>query len=342
MTQRQKRFDLERFDRIGLITELRVGTGIASDGAQVRGSTLKSVLHAIDNYIYDKGRTCYASAETLGNDTGFGERTIRRAIDVLERLGLIIKEERKGRTPHLIIVWSELEQLARKQKSRVAAKIEARRTPEPAFARSATPDSEAATPDSEAATPDSEAATPDSGSDEPIRKELKRNEPAGDAMVLVRKASPSLPRDWSAAADEFFRLEDLGQAKSLATKAYLAGESLAAWVARVRSAIDTAKHPTNAKVLGKPIGAAVVFLRDGTWPASGVKSIEEIRASQETAIVKQSERRLEIEIPVEYAKTRIAIARQRNLDPISNDAFALAKEALAKRYGDDVVRRYCI
>lgn len=74
------------------------------DGANVSSVASKSVLRCID----DHGAICWAGIETIARETGYCERTVRRACKALESLSLVTAESRIGRTSIFKINWSKI------------------------------------------------------------------------------------------------------------------------------------------------------------------------------------------------------------------------------------------
>jgi DNA-binding transcriptional ArsR family regulator len=58
---------------------------------EVKNPTLRFLLLCIANYASTAGRNAFPSAETLTEDTGLSESTVRRGLDKLEELGVIIR-----------------------------------------------------------------------------------------------------------------------------------------------------------------------------------------------------------------------------------------------------------
>ncbi|NBA95529.1 helix-turn-helix domain-containing protein [Pseudomonas sp. R5(2019)] len=56
-----------------------------------KDSSARHVLLCLANYAGTDGRGAFPSAKTLTEDTGLSERTVRSKLDVLEKLGLIVR-----------------------------------------------------------------------------------------------------------------------------------------------------------------------------------------------------------------------------------------------------------
>jgi len=94
----------KRRSQFETLRELQLQT-IESDGAKVSGSSLKSVLRA----IHDHGEECWASVETIALETCLSDKTVRRSIRALVRLGHVIESGRKERlTGKLSINWESV------------------------------------------------------------------------------------------------------------------------------------------------------------------------------------------------------------------------------------------
>jgi Helix-turn-helix domain len=74
------------------------------DSKTVAGSALKAVLRAID----DHGGNCWASADTIAEESCLAERTVRYAIRALRQLGYINCDFRQGRTSLISINWNAI------------------------------------------------------------------------------------------------------------------------------------------------------------------------------------------------------------------------------------------
>lgn len=58
---------------------------------QLSDSSARHVLLCLGNYASSDGRGAYPSANTLSEDTGLSERTVRYKLDVLEKAGFIVR-----------------------------------------------------------------------------------------------------------------------------------------------------------------------------------------------------------------------------------------------------------
>lgn len=63
----------------------------AIEQQDIREASARHVLLCLANYADNNGKAAFPSAATLEADTGLSERTIRRKLDELEALGLIVK-----------------------------------------------------------------------------------------------------------------------------------------------------------------------------------------------------------------------------------------------------------
>ncbi|QDV67677.1 hypothetical protein Poly24_13790 [Rosistilla carotiformis] len=107
---KQQTIDFTRGDQLGLLKSLPIKSADVGDGkaaARVSSRMALSVLRAIDDYCGKSGR-CWASAATIGADINCSERSVRRAIRLLESEQLIVIEHRHGRSPIMVINWGEI------------------------------------------------------------------------------------------------------------------------------------------------------------------------------------------------------------------------------------------
>jgi hypothetical protein len=75
-------------------------------GQKVSAMAMKAVLRAIDDA--DGGRGCWSSHETIGSEVRTSSKTVQRAIDALEKLGLITVDRRPGTTDVYRIRWESI------------------------------------------------------------------------------------------------------------------------------------------------------------------------------------------------------------------------------------------
>jgi len=113
---KQQAIDFVRSEQLRLLRDIDLPRDAKdSMGHGVSAITLKMVLVAIDQFGRGRPGGCYASIKTLAATANIGHRTATRAVESLERLGLICREnddDRHGRrgspTNRYTIVWSEL------------------------------------------------------------------------------------------------------------------------------------------------------------------------------------------------------------------------------------------
>jgi DNA-binding MarR family transcriptional regulator len=111
MNKQQDLFtDLPRGEQLAALRKLKLQTHTCKSG-KVSGAVQKSVLKVIDDHQGD--RACFASQDTIAEETGYGVSTIRRAIAALISQDLITKERPNHWSPnHHRINWTELTRLA--------------------------------------------------------------------------------------------------------------------------------------------------------------------------------------------------------------------------------------
>jgi hypothetical protein len=104
---KQQSIDFTRGEQLALIAGAKIPT---PSGRGVSPSSVKFVLRTIDDFA--RGGKCWASQETIASRTDMSDRTVRRALGILEDLSLICVERYRGHDGksrnHYTIVWSEL------------------------------------------------------------------------------------------------------------------------------------------------------------------------------------------------------------------------------------------
>jgi hypothetical protein len=112
----QKRIDFARGEQLRYLRDCDLPRDAKdSRGHGVSAMALKTMLSAIDNFARGRPGGCYASVRTLAATANMGHRTATRAIEILEQLSLICRENDDDRhglrgspTNRYTIVWSEL------------------------------------------------------------------------------------------------------------------------------------------------------------------------------------------------------------------------------------------
>ena len=107
----QAEIQWHRAEQLAILRDARLPSCTGSDGKRVSGATLKAVLRAIDDY--GRGSEAYPAVATIAAAANCGQRTVKRAIQVLSgQLGLLIVSRRRNRhgisSNHYRIVWSDL------------------------------------------------------------------------------------------------------------------------------------------------------------------------------------------------------------------------------------------
>ncbi len=255
---------------------------------KVSGRTLKIVLNQINQY--GNGSNCFASQSRLATECGITERTFRRAIEVLEGLGVLCVQRSKVADGQRItlnrytIVWTELEMMVERM----------------LYER---PDKASPAEDFGAEKPEIPKYQPDMVSDQPDTGVLQ------DCIskYYITTTAPLTPqvesdRRWRrAAADEFFEKPknepDAPQRPSPVPAAVCRGtrqpeseiERMLAYAGIEQWATCAAEFEhVGREAIGEAIAwyranhglfrgpqAIVHFLRNGSWPAKGVVSPEE-------------------------------------------------------------------
>lgn len=110
---KQQTIDFARAEQLDLLSRAQLEAGLPQDSksrANVRGSTLRLVLRAIDDF--GRGGTAWPSQKTLAERTGLSDRQVKRAIAALKAMSVLCVECHPnpygGRSNHYAIVWSEL------------------------------------------------------------------------------------------------------------------------------------------------------------------------------------------------------------------------------------------
>jgi hypothetical protein len=111
MSHQQDLFtDLPRGEQLAALRKLKLDSYQCSSG-KVSGAVQKAILKVIDDH--DSGRGCFASQDTIADETGYGVSTVRRAITALVAQDLITKERPNHWSPnHHRVNWTEVTRLA--------------------------------------------------------------------------------------------------------------------------------------------------------------------------------------------------------------------------------------
>ncbi|HUT10738.1 MAG TPA: helix-turn-helix domain-containing protein [Thermoguttaceae bacterium] len=232
----QRRFDFSRAEQLGILRDANLPPGKGRDGIGVTPVVLKAVLRAIDDH--GRGRACWASQETLASEVGCSIRQLRRAIEALRDLGVLIVERRLVRATtsvsanHYTLVWSQLALLAQPKRDQTNRPSQQTNRPLKAVSRSALKRKEPPPP------PPSKNATVD-----------------GDA--------------WAAAAEILGEVGIQFVAKML--KHARAAGLEPAEVIEIAETYDL----NRAKFSGP--GAIACRIREGAWPSDGVVSAAEAK-----------------------------------------------------------------
>jgi hypothetical protein len=269
----QSEFDFHRGDQLGFLRSVQI-----ADGDSVSGTACKAVLRAIDDF----GRECFASIPTVAASANVSERVCKRAISRLVKLSLVTRERQRNTfgtvTNHYRIVWSEVECLSRVGRPPVGD----RRTFQGLETNG--PSCKTIGPlatDHRAMVADQWATS---------------DRPSGHGGLQSERSEkdPPLSAIGPAAAVSIFWSD--GERRS-------ALELLSKFVERPRQTLETAINvgisPSELgsivaefqanRPLFRSAGAIVDRIRSGSWPVSGVKSIEELaKASEKVAKSKRS------------------------------------------------------
>ena len=220
-----------RGQQLAALRDAELPHGCGHDGSRVKPLTLKAVLRAIDDY--GRGREAFPSQKTLARNVPCSQRTICRAIQALESLGLLIIRRRwigpGARTlNHYVIVWSELALLCPRRQP--ASKQ-----------RDMTADQSANETDQSAV----------GGSHN--RLEAQREPPPPTRQ-------PKRDGAWQVAVEDLksIGLAEIDQAVRLAQRASMQPDDVRGLIVEYRS---------NSRVLRGP-GALLYRIRRGTWPVT--------------------------------------------------------------------------
>ena len=233
---KQQQIDFSRGEQLAMIRHARL---VPPPGHRVTSATLKAALKAIDDF--GRGRTCYATQETIASSTGYRSRsTIQRAVAALQELSVIAVATKASPAGlvcnHYTIVWSELALL--------------------------TDDALAPTDDALGPTDDALALSDDACVHHP-RSAFKRK----GLTATTREA-----KTWEAAEVE---LKNAGIifASDFRAEAQTLGRSPGEVIAAV------ATYLANRANLHSP-GALFVWLRSGVWPSPDVRTPAEAAAAR--------------------------------------------------------------
>lgn len=187
---KQQTIDFTRGEQLAMIAGAKIP---APTGRGVSPSSVKFVLRTIDDFA--RGGLCWASQETIAARTDLSDRTVRRALTILEELSLICVERQRGQDGksrnHYTIVWSELAllQLPRRSAS----------TPEPTGRTR---------PVGQTNQPDVTSDQPDICADQP---DVRADQPDADVLhnrPFETKRNDRLEADEEETAEKFFFDDD--------------------------------------------------------------------------------------------------------------------------------------
>ena len=232
---RQRRLDFPRAGQLAILRDAQLPWGKGHDGIGVSPALLKGVLRAIDDH--GRGRTCWARQRILASEACCSSRQLRRAIEALRELGLLIVKRRQVHADGMVsanfytIVWNDLALRARTRM---------------------TPDQSAVTADQSAVTAHQSAF------------EGRFIEPP----LSAQETPPPTPStndtaDWAAAAD---CLKSAGVSFS----DRLAGTARAKGMTPDDVTQIVVTYQANRSKLRGP-GAIVTRIRDGAWPCNGIR-----------------------------------------------------------------------
>lgn len=103
MPSHQTQCDFSRGAQLSALRRLRLPDGVAKDGSTVSAGKLLAVLRVIDDRCGKNGEQWWDQA-TLATQTGFSVRTLSKALQVLESMHLIDKQDtRRGGARRLVI-----------------------------------------------------------------------------------------------------------------------------------------------------------------------------------------------------------------------------------------------
>ena len=270
--QTQKTINWERSTQLRTIDGACLPTTRTSDGGSVSSGVLKGVLRAIDSYC--RGSWGFPSQKRLVKESGFSKRQVQRAIEVLQKIGVLMVERRsfgKGRRTgnFYCILFSDLALFL--------------------------PRDEASTVTDQSATVTDQSATVALSMKRPPEAPKETPPPTpSTATATVGTRSDDTGHDWRRAAAEL-RSEGVRFVSTVIDAAKRGGLSPEQFDAEV---LDV--YRANRSRFTSP-GAMLTRLRHGEWPAEGVVKP---RAVHEARVRKKGQRAREA------AEHRARIAEQ--------------------------------
>jgi hypothetical protein len=99
-----------RGERLALLDAVPIESGEVDDGlstVKVSAATARSVLRAIEAHTRKSGR-CWASSATIGHEISRHERTVRRAIRLLESMQFVVVDHQQGKSAVCRVNWGEI------------------------------------------------------------------------------------------------------------------------------------------------------------------------------------------------------------------------------------------
>lgn len=307
----QKTLDYSRGRQLRFIRECRLNDLAVKEGrakprwVNVSHGVAKAVLKALDDH--GGGRECWVSCETIAAETGFSLRQVKRAIDALLEVSLIVLV-RKGVASadasrrscnHYSIAWTELAVLCQREQSAIEAY------------QSAT---------------GSGIKVPLAALEAPLKRLKKRPPPDGP-----RKRRLS----WRMVVEEFRQIIKI---RKLAKAAFRDGDSPEEFRSRIVAAYETAD--LNAGLLTSRDGAVAYVLEYGVWPIVGIVSIDEhrLKLERDYAAAAAAERE-RVSRAESVARDRVDLER---LNAIYGSALdAIPRQSFKARFGcNDATARY--
>lgn len=209
----------------------------------------KIVLKSVLRVIDDhaRGRSCFMKIGTISDEAHIRPRQAKRAIEILGDIGVLAHETH--RCNHYTIVWSELAVAVNRLDLKTAA------------------------------------ANQQSSSEETLRETGSALEGTYMRSALNALTAAGEKTEFDTAAAE---LKNFGivTAADLTQAAHIAGEPAESFLSRVRSAIEAANDPVNARKLTHPQKAVAWYLAKGVWPVDGIcqgEALALMRATQRVA-----------------------------------------------------------
>ena len=235
-----------------ILTDSELPTVKTKNGT-VSAHTMKAILLALWAFGGSNGKCVYRSFASLALATGFSERNVKRGVEALQTLNVLLVEcrptPRGARCNHYTILFTDLDAF-RKRANDSTCDTNASRS-----------DTEVRRRDFHVKQSDTNAAESDTMSPEVLEDNQKPPPKANGGGIV---------ESWDATEKTLTEF-GIRTAPAIVQQARQRGENPADFAATVRDAIATARLKANASVFKDPAAAVAILLTRGSWPEAPEK-----------------------------------------------------------------------